>query len=182
MIKILTKNTRLQTKGFMLAEVIFSLFITILVLSILQNLLLSIKRANMHENQHVNDIAYAYVQLNNFMHTEDMKTVYPIVKDSKSNRIVFMRVNKNDEKEQYAIEYYLKNYVLKVSKAGAGQGGYMPLIFNIKSAQFVTKKDQIIIHVVEENKGKSDLVFKLDEEPKPEREKKIVKNKRKRIA
>ena len=58
----------------------------------------------------------------------------------------------------------------------------MPLIFNIKSAQFVTKKDQIIIHVVEENKGKSDLVFKLDEEPKPEREKKIVKNKRKRIA
>lgn len=93
-----------------------------------------------------------------------------------------MRVNKNDEKEQYAIEYYLKNHVLKVSKAEAGRGGYMPLIFNIKSAQFVTKKDQIIIHVVEENKGKSDLVFKLDEEPKPEREKKIVKNKRKRIA
>ena len=59
----------------MLAEVIFSLFITILVLSILQNLLLSIKRANMHENQQVNDIAYAYVQLNNFMHTEDSITV-----------------------------------------------------------------------------------------------------------
>ena len=68
----------------------------------------------MHENQHVNDIAYAYVQLNNFMHTEDTKTVYPIVKDSKSNRIVFMRINKNDEKEQYAIEYYLKNHVLKL--------------------------------------------------------------------
>lgn len=43
----------------MLTEVIFSLFITILVLSILQNLLLSIKKASMNENQHVNDVAYA---------------------------------------------------------------------------------------------------------------------------
>ena len=58
----------------------------------------------------------------------------------------------------------------------------MTHILNINSAKKKKKKDQIIIHVVEENKGKSDLVFKLDEEPKPEREKKIVKNKRKRIA
>ncbi|NHL91559.1 hypothetical protein ERJ65_07745, partial [Lactobacillus helveticus] len=78
--------------------------------------------------------------------------------------------------------YYLKNHVLKVSKAGADRGGYMPLIFNIKSAHFATKKDQIIIHVVEKDKKKSDLVFKLDEEPRPEREKKIVKNKGKRAA
>lgn len=57
----------------MLTEVIFSLFITILVLSILQNLLLSIKKASMSENQHVNDVAYAYIQLNNFMHAENTK-------------------------------------------------------------------------------------------------------------
>lgn len=166
----------------MLAEVIFSLFITILILSILQNLLLSIKKANMNENQHINDVAYAYVQLNNFMHTEDTKIVYPVMKDSKSNRTLFIRVDKSGEKERYAIEYYSNKRVLKVSKAGVGRGGYMPLIFNIESAQFVTKKDQIIIQIVEENKGKSDLVFKLDEEPKPEREEKIAKNKRKRDA
>ncbi|WP_258381412.1 ComGF family competence protein [Lactobacillus helveticus] len=182
MTRLLTKNSRLKTKGFMLTEVIFSLFITILVLSILQNLLLSIKKANMNENQHVNDVAYAYVQLNNFMHAENTKNVYPITKDAKSNRTTFVRVDKNGEEEMYAIEYYLKNHVLKVSKAGADRGGYMPLIFNIKSAHFATKKDQIIIHVVEKDKKKSDLVFKLDEESRPEREKKIVKNKGKRAA
>lgn len=79
----------------MLTEVIFSLFITILVLSILQNLLLSIKKASMNENQHVNDVAYAYVQLNNFMHAENTKNVYPITKDAKSNRTAFVRVDKN---------------------------------------------------------------------------------------
>ena len=39
----------------------------------------------------------------------------------------------------------------------------MPLIFNIRDAKFETKKDKIIIHIDEYNKGKSDLVFQLDE-------------------
>lgn len=54
----------------MLAEAIFSLFIIILILFILQNLLLSIKKVSSNKNSQVNDLAYAYVQLNNFMHAK----------------------------------------------------------------------------------------------------------------
>ena len=63
----LNKLLRSKSKGFMLAEAMFSLFITMMVLLILQNLLLSVKKANLNQNQHVNEVAYAYVQLENFM-------------------------------------------------------------------------------------------------------------------
>ncbi len=54
----------------------------------------------------------------------------------------------------------------------------MPLLFNVESAKFETRKDQIIIHVVEERKGKSELVFQLDE--KPDNDEKITTNKKKK--
>ena len=44
MIGMQNKNSQLKTKGFVLAEAIFSLFVTMLVLFILQNLLLSVKK------------------------------------------------------------------------------------------------------------------------------------------
>lgn len=157
--------------GFTLAEAIFSLFVTILVLSILQNLLFSIKKANLSENQHINNVAYAYVQLDRFMH-EDAKIVYPVEIDANKNRAAFTKVNKNKQKETYYIEYYSPKHVLKVSKVQESGGGFMPLVFNIKKANFMTKTDQIHIEVFEENKGKSDLVFQLDERPKDEKNKK----------
>lgn len=181
MTKLLIKNSKFKIKGFTLAEVIFSLFITILTLSILQNLLLSIKKANLNENQHVDDVVYAYVQLNNFIHAENTKIAYPMENNADSHRTAFARIDKNGKKKIYTIEYYSNKHVLKASTAGVNGGGYMPLIFNIKSAKFVTKKDQIIIHIVEKEKGESDLVFKLDERPKKE-ENHVKKDKRKRIA
>lgn len=72
-IRRLSKLLRLKSRGFMLAEAMFSLFITMMVLLILQNLLLSIKKANLNQNQHVNEVAYAYVQLENFMHAEKLR-------------------------------------------------------------------------------------------------------------
>ena len=110
----LNKLLRSKSKGFMLAEAMFSLFITMMVLLILQNLLLSVKKANLNQNQHVNEVAYAYVQLENFMRAD---------------------------KTTYRIEYYKKN-VLKVS--GAGKGYMPLLFNVEKAAFKTTKDSIII--------------------------------------
>ena len=167
MIGMQNKNSSLKTKGFMLAEAIFSLFVTMLVLFILQNLLLSVKKANLSENQHINEVAYAYVQLDQYLHDEDTKMVYPLVNEGKGRSATFVKVNKDKSEIEYKIEYYLPKHVIKVSKSDGG--GYMPLIFNVQSAKFITRKDKIIIRINEYNKGESDLVFQLDEEPDEDR-------------
>lgn len=182
MTKMLSKKLRLKTKGLMLVEALFSLFMTILVLFILQNLLTSIKRANLNQNHHMNEVAYAYVQLNRFMRDKNTKLVYPWKDIADSRKTYFTKVNKNNDEETYMIEYYLRRHTIKVSKGTEkGHGGYMPLIFNIKKAKFETTKNQIIIHINEYDKGESDLVFQLDEKPRERDadEKEEKKNKRK---
>ena len=124
MIGMQNKNSQLKTKGFVLAEAIFSLFVTMLVLFILQNLLLSVKKANLSENQHMNEVAYAYVQLDRYMYDEDTKMVYPLVNEGKAKSATFVKVNKDKSEVEYKIEYYLSKRVLKVSKSNGG--GYMP--------------------------------------------------------
>ena len=167
----LNKLLRSKSKGFMLAEAMFSLFITMMVLLILQNLLLSVKKANLNQNQNVNEVAYAYVQLENFMRADKINAVYPVTKLAISNSASFKCIDQKGDATTYRIEYYKKN-VLKVSGAGKG---YMPLLFNVEKAAFKTTKDSIIIRVTEKNKGASDLVFQLDEE----QEKKNAKTKEK---
>lgn len=117
MIGMQNKNSQLKTKGFVLAEAIFSLFVTMLVLFILQNLLLSVKKANLSENQHMNEVAYAYVQLDRYMYDEDTKMVYPLVNEGKAKSATFVKVNKDKSEVEYKIEYYLSKRVLKVSKS-----------------------------------------------------------------
>lgn len=113
----LNKLLRSKSKGFMLAEAMFSLFITMMVLLILQNLLLSVKKANLNQNQHVNEVAYAYVQLENFMRADKIKAVYPVTKLAISNSASFKCIDQKGDATTYRIEYYKKN-VLKVSGAG----------------------------------------------------------------
>ncbi len=50
MTRLIIKKSKLKTNGFLLAEAIFSLVIVILILTILQNILFSIKKINMSEN------------------------------------------------------------------------------------------------------------------------------------
>lgn len=166
-------------RGFMLAEAIFSVFIVILILIILQNLLLSIKQANASQNQHVNNLAYAYVQLDRFMH-RDAEIVYPVASSASKRRVAFTKINQDDQKESYYIEYYQAKRILKVAKTDSGSsGGFMPLLYEVEKASFKSTKDQIIIQIVEKNKGKSDLIFQLDEKPlesESKNEKKKVKS------
>lgn len=169
-----SKVLQLKSKGFMLAEAMFSLFITMMALLILQNLLLSIRKANLDQSQHVNEVAYAYVQLENFMRAEKIRAVYPVTRLATRSCAYFKCVDQEDDETTYRIEHYKKD-VLKVSSSGKG---YMPLLFNIEDAKFKTTKDSIIIRVTEKNKGKSDLVFKLDEE----QEKKNVKTKKEKTS
>lgn len=92
----------------MLAEAMFSLFITMMVLLILQNLLLSIKKANLNQNQHVNEVAYAYVQLENFMHAEKIKTVYPLPKLATSNSASFKCIDRKEKKQLIGLSIIAK--------------------------------------------------------------------------
>ncbi len=52
---------------------------------------------------HVNELTYAYVQLNNFMHSPDTKTVYPIDKDANSKNTAFARVDKKKVTRKFTI-------------------------------------------------------------------------------
>lgn len=167
MIKRLNNNLSLKSKGFTLAEAVFSLFVTILVLSILQNLLFCVKKVNLRQNMHVNELAYAYVQLNNFMHDKNTKKIY-LIESNFKNKAGFTKVRKNGERENYFIDFYLHKKALRVYK---DKGGYMPLLFNVEQAKFETNNDQIIIHVTETDKRESDLVFKLDKKSEDQDEK-----------
>ena len=101
----LNKLLRSKSKGFMLAEAMFSLFITMMVLLILQNLLLSVKKANLNQNQHVNEVAYAYVQLENFMRADKIKAVYPVTKLAIRNSASFKCIDQKGDATTYRIEY-----------------------------------------------------------------------------
>ena len=109
MTRLIIKKSKLKTNGFLLAEAIFSLVIVILILTILQNILFSIKKINMSENNQVNDLAYAYVQLNNFMHAKDTRTVYPVKDNHDDKSATFTRIDNKKNEETYNIEYYLKS-------------------------------------------------------------------------
>lgn len=151
-----------RNKGFLLAEAMFSVFVTILVVMILQNLLLSMKIAN--RQQKTNDLAYAYVQLNRFLH--DDAPAYPVLEKSNSKRTVFyknIKENGKISKKQYVIEHY--DSMIRMTTLSSG---HMPLLLHVKDAQFSTKADRITIDIQEDDGRFSQLVFKLEKEPTDE--------------
>ena len=60
------RYTKLNTKGFILAEAVFAVFVTILVVLILQNLVKSLTLANKVQHR-TDDVVFSYVQLNRFI-------------------------------------------------------------------------------------------------------------------
>lgn len=160
---MIINTRRKKTKGFLLAEAMFSIFVTILVISILQNLLLSMKTAN--RQQKTNDLAYAYVQLDRFLH--DDAPAYPILEKSNSERTVFYKKIKEKgkiRKKQYAIEHY--DSMIRMTTLSAG---HMPLLLHVEKADFLTKPGRIVINIHEEDGRFSQLVFRLEKEPTDEK-------------
>lgn len=146
----------------MLVEAVFSIFITLLVVLILQNLMKTMVVAN-KANHKTDDIVFAYIQFNRFFKGKVTETSYVLPAKSSSNRACIVKVDKNDIQKTYFISYY--NHMLRVTTQ---EGGHMPLLLDVKEASFITKDRQIKVDVTEGDGRKSEMYFKLDAKPSKE--------------
>lgn len=167
MTRLQKKNIKLKNKAFTLSEAIFSIFISILVILILQNVLINLKTANKASHR-TDDIVFMYVQFNRFLR-EDTDLVYVLPESSNSSRVRFIKregSGKNKLEKTYIIEKY-KNMI----RTTTGSGGHMPLLLDVKGATFSAKDEQIKMNIEEKDGRKSELYFKLDPKPKEEKKK-----------
>ncbi|WP_277151822.1 ComGF family competence protein [Lactobacillus sp. ESL0701] len=150
---------KLKNKGFMLAEVMFAVFVTLLVVLMLQNLLKSMTLANKAEH-HTDDVVFSYVQLNRFLHDDHTKLAYIDVANSTSKKAKIVKIDQDNSETTYLLTFY-KNMI----RATTVEGGHMPLLLNISQANFITHPGQLKINVTEDDGRKSELYFKLARQP-----------------
>lgn len=167
MIYILKKNMRLKNRAFTLAEAIFSIFISILVIFILQNLLVNLKTANKSSHRSDN-IVFTYVQFNRFLQ-EDSSITYLLPESSNSIRVKFVKETSSGKKKAKTI-YVLEKYKDMIRTTTAS-GGHMPLLLNIRDANFATQDRQLKVNVIENDGRRSELYFKFDPKPKEDEKK-----------
>lgn len=150
-----------RIKGFTLLEAIFAIAVTILCAQILFGLVSTLRKVN-HQKSGVNEIAYSYVQINNFLkengHVEVSQTA------SDPTEIVLRKLSNRHKKngdpiyETYIIDL-TANDVLRMRTT---EGGHMPLLFNVKRIKCTTSKDSFAILVTEKDGRKSEMFFKTD--------------------
>lgn len=160
MIQRITRHTKSKNKGFLLAEAIFAVFITLLIVLILQVLIKTIMLSDRAEHR-TDDIVFAYVQFNHFLTNEDVKAAYIYPKASTSRQAAIEKVTADGQSNIYLITHY-KNMI----RVTTPEGGHMPLLLNVKKAFFVTQNSQIKIMLTENDGRQSEIYFKLNEKPK----------------
>lgn len=160
MMQQIRRRIKSKTNGFTLAEAIFSVFITLLVVLILQDLMKSLTLSNKAEHK-TDDVVFSYVQFNRFLNASDVKHAYTLPSKSNFKRAVLVKVDKKNQKKIYLLSLY-KN-MLRATTTG---GGHMPLLLNVRTAFFETKDQQIKIKVTESDGRRSEIYFKLDPKPK----------------
>lgn len=158
MITFLVNKKRRQTTGFLMAEAVFSVFITFLVVLTLQSLVKNISTVKnlVHPNE---DLAYSYIQLDRFLHEKGTFS-YTLPDQSNAVEAVFCKIQASGEKKIYIIEQY--NNMIRVK---TDHGGHMPLALNIYKARFVTKDQMIKFEVTEKDRRDSELIFRLEKKP-----------------
>lgn len=160
LIRWIKRLIKSRSKGFLLAEAIFSVFVTLLVVLMLQNLMKTILVAN-RANHKTDDIAFAYMQFNRFFKGKETKTSYVLPTLSSSKQVGVVKIDGNGAQKTYIVTYY--KHMIRVTTR---QGGHMPLLLNVRNASFATKNRQIKIDVTESDGRKSEMFFKLDAKPK----------------
>lgn len=158
-----------KSRGFLLAEAIFSVFITAIIVLILQNLLQNLHSAEKLGHK-TDEVAFAYVQLDRFLHDDAIS--YSAPDKSHAEKAVFTRVTNKGEKSSYALEVYIKNDK-KMLRTTTTVGGHMPLLVDLRKVDLKTNKEWIKINLTEKDGRKSQLIFKMDDKPK----KNEIKNK-----
>ena len=172
MIKQKKRYTKLKTKGFILAEAVFAVFITLIVVLILQNLLKSLTLANKVQHR-TDDIVFSYVQLNRFIKGKSSQRVFTLPERSNSEKAVFEKIDAHGKDTIYRLTQYKK--MLRVTTP---EGGHMPLLLNVKKSSFTTRDKMLQINVTEADGRKSELYFKFGTRPK-NKEKELNEQKQK---
>ncbi|WEV39215.1 ComGF family competence protein [Lactobacillus sp. ESL0680] len=150
---------KLKNRGFMLAEAMFAVLITLLVVLMLQNLLKNMTLANKAEHR-TDDVVFSYVQFNRFLHDRHTKLAYVDVANSTSKKAQIVKVDQDNNETIYLLTFY-KNMI----RATTPEGGHMPLLLNVSQSNFVTRSGQLRINVTEDDGRKSELYFKLAKQP-----------------
>lgn len=166
----MTKFTK--NKGFLLAEAIFAIFITMLSVFVLQCLISNLKASQ--KNQHRTDeLAFTYVQLDRFFH-EKGTIVYLDDQSSTATKAVICKQVGHKEKK-YAIQQYQDMLRMTTNRSG-----HMPLLLGVRQTYFDVEGNILKIEIEEKGGRKSELYFKLHEKPKQKDEKKNQKSSGKR--
>ncbi|MDO4912090.1 MAG: competence type IV pilus minor pilin ComGF [Lactobacillus sp.] len=140
----------MKIKGFTLIETVIALMISALTVMILQATLLNLKSIKQSKLD-CNDIAFAYVQLDKFLHNREVKRCIFYPKKSDQSHAVFKL-----ERTDGDIEFDL----YQVNGKLALKPGHIPLLVNVKSTSFAMTKELLTITVVDQNNLKSEIVVK----------------------
>ena len=151
--------------GFSVAEAILSLLITAVCIEMLIGIFGCLKNAN-HSKDSINEIAFAYIQLENFLKEEHVE----IDLESSNHKTLLLKkkIDKNNKKDQFKI-YALEQYKDMIRMTG-DQGGHMPLFMNIGHASFSYGEDYFEIQITEKDMRKSKLRFRTDKPIKIEKQ------------
>lgn len=144
-------------------EVIFSTFITLIVVLILQAIIKNLA-SSQRLVEPTDEVAYAYVQLDRFFHQKGTK-FYLDPKRSTSQKAV---INAENDKEKTV--YLLTKYhdMLRMSTI---YSGHMPLLLRVEQAKFKISEDTLKVSVTEKDHRSSELYFHFDLPPKKDAKK-----------
>ncbi|QNQ82514.1 competence protein ComGE [Lactobacillus sp. PV012] len=162
LIKQKSKFTMLNKKctGFTLAEAMLAILITVFCMQILYSTLYLIKHSDKNKEP-INEVAYAYVQMNNFL-KENKHTEIDLNRSNSQRIILKVLDEKSSIKEPVFKRYVITGYQDMIRMQGIA-GGHVPLILNVTRVSFSYHKTNFKISFNEEKKGNSELIFQVDE-------------------
>ena len=150
-----------RIRAFTLLEAVFAVAITILCVQILFGLVNTLRKIN-HQKSGVNEVAYSYVQVNNFL--KESGHVEVSTTGSDPTKII---LRKFSDKKKGKNDPLYETYVIDLSsndtlRMRTDEGGHMPLLFKVKKIRCSTSKDSFTILVTERDGRQSEMYFKTD--------------------
>lgn len=142
-----------RREGFLLAEAVIALLVTVMTLGILQQSLQIVKKVQFNTRSEV---------LRWHVYNERIQELFLHSKVTVmgDHHIVF----EVSDTKSYALESYDNDSMLRMT--GADMGGHMPIITGLISINFERKGNIYIIHTIDKNNRKSEM-YLINEENEP---------------
>ena len=158
MIDVIKMKTILKVRAFSIAEAILALFITALCIEMLIGILGIVKKAD-KQVAPINEVAFSYIQLKEFLNDEGHVEIDTI--HSNSHQIILKKQIGEKDKHPIFRNYCIEEYRNMIRLTGA-DGGHMPLIMNLRKSSFKYDKEYFEIYLQESDRRNSVLRFKTD--------------------